>query len=75
MILRFDTLKEALLDTVKDRVVLNDSQILGLSFELFIGVLTRTTHGVGRHLLRSHLLSHLAGGWKKSQQSERPKSV
>lgn len=61
MILRFDTLKKALLDIVKDGVVLNDRQILRFSFELLVRVLAGTAHGIHWHLLRSHLLGHLAG--------------
>lgn len=62
MNLRLDTLKQTVLDVIQDGVVLDNGQVLRLSLELLVGVLARAAHGVHRHLLRGHLLSHLACG-------------
>jgi len=64
MNLRFDTLQQAFLDIVQDGVVLDDSQVLGLGLELLVRVLPGASHTAHGHLLRSHLLCHLAGGWE-----------
>jgi len=65
-----DTLEQTLLNTIKHRVVLNDSEVLGLGSELLIGINTGTKHLSlgGSHL--AHLLRHLACGcWAKVSQN------
>ncbi|KAJ6444829.1 Signal peptidase complex subunit 2 [Purpureocillium lavendulum] len=52
-----------LLDIVQDGIVLDDSQVLGLGLELLVRVLAGAAHAAHGHLLRGHLLGHLAGGY------------
>jgi len=51
-----------LFDAVEYRVMLNNSQVLGLGQELLIGINTWTKSCSGIHL--AHLLCHLACGYE-----------
>lgn len=58
--LRLDTLKKSVRNVIQHRVVVDDGKVLSLGLELLVGVLARSTHGIG-HLLSLHLLRNLAG--------------